>query len=104
MSVDAHNIKEEVKKYWIVFALLLVLTVVTVAASNFQIGVTLGIALALMIATVKGTLVARNFMHLSSEKKLIYLVLILAAVFFIVMISLICFSHFSNPEGLTYVT
>jgi len=104
MSDEAHDIKKEVKKYWIVFAALLVLTVTTVLASNLKIGITLGVILALIIATVKGTLVACHFMHLSSEKKLIYNVLIVAVILFAVMMGLICFSHFSNPEGAIYLS
>ena len=37
--------------------------------------------MALLVATVKGTLVACYFMHLISEKKLIIAVLVLTAVF-----------------------
>ena len=43
------------------------------------------IALALFIATIKGSLVACFFMHLISERKLIYSVLILTVVFFAVL-------------------
>jgi caa(3)-type oxidase subunit IV len=41
------------------------------------------IALALAIATVKGSLVAAWFMHLISEKRIIYWMLALAAAFFV---------------------
>jgi len=104
MSAETHDIRKEVKKYFIVFAVLLVLTVVTVTASNLQIGVTLGIIVALIIASVKGYLVACNFMHLSSEKKLVYFVLIIAAVFFIWMMLIFYASHFDLPEGAHYVS
>jgi caa(3)-type oxidase subunit IV len=43
---------------------------------------------ALLVATIKGTLVACYFMHLISEKKLIYAVLALTAVFFIALLAL----------------
>jgi cytochrome c oxidase subunit IV len=46
-----------------VFAALIVLTVVTVAATWFELG-TWSLLVALGIATVKGTLVALYFMHL----------------------------------------
>jgi hypothetical protein len=48
----------------------------------------MAVALALLVATVKGSLVACYFMHLISEKKLIYAVLVLTAVFFIVLLAL----------------
>jgi len=104
MSVEAHDIKGEVKKYWFVFTALLVFTVLTVAASNLQTGVTLGVIIALIIATVKGSLVACHFMHLTSEKKLVYYVLILAVVFLAAMMFLICFSYNNIPEGAVHVS
>jgi len=104
MSTETHDIRKEVKKYFIVFAALLVLTVVTVVASNLQFGVTLGVIVALIIATIKGYLVACNFMHLSSEKKVVYFVLIIAAVFLIWMMLLFYVSHFDLPEGAHYVS
>ena len=42
----------------------------------------------LLVATVKGSLVACYFMHLISEKKLIYAVLGLTFVFFVVLLAL----------------
>ena len=104
MSADTHDIQKEVKKYIIVFIALLILTVVTVSASNLQIGVTLGIIVALIIASVKGYLVACNFMHLSSEKRVVYFVLIIAVVLFIAMMLIFCVSHYNLPEGAHYVT
>jgi caa(3)-type oxidase subunit IV len=43
---------------------------------------------ALLVATVKGSLVACYFMHLISEKKLIYAVLVLTAAFFLALLFL----------------
>ena len=62
--------------YFLIFGCLIVLTVVTVAAAFLHFGtelITVGIALA--IAFTKATLVARYFMHLKFEGKLIYLIL-----------------------------
>ena len=77
MDIDKH-----VRTYVLVFVALLVLTVVTVAASYIELSTGPTIALALAIATFKASLVACYFMHLISEKKLIYWVLILTVVFF----------------------
>jgi cytochrome c oxidase subunit IV len=92
---DSHHehVQSHVKTYIKVFAALAVGTIVTVLASNVRLGITLGIIVALIIATVKGSLVAGFFMHLSAERKLIYWVLVLTAVFVVVMVGLIMFTH-----------
>ncbi len=46
------------------------------------------VAVALIVASIKGSLVACYFMHLISEKKLIYSVLLLTAIFFIALLFL----------------
>jgi caa(3)-type oxidase subunit IV len=48
---------------------------------------------ALLVATIKGSLVACYFMHLISEKKLIYAVLVLTVVFFAVLLALPVVTH-----------
>ena len=48
----------------------------------------IAISVALLVATIKGSLVACYFMHLISEKKLIYAVLVLTAVFFVALLAL----------------
>ena len=63
-----------------------VLTVVTVLASYLDVSTPLAVVIALCIATIKGSLVASYFMHLISEKKTIYGLLILSAIFLIVML------------------
>ena len=63
------------KRYWVVFAALAGLTIVTVAVSYLHLPMTLAITLALLIATVKGGLVAAYFMHLVNEKTIIFGVL-----------------------------
>lgn len=104
MSSEAHDLQRETKKYMAVFGGLLILTVVTVLASGFRSGVTIGVTIALIIAAVKGGLVACNFMHLTAEKKLVYLVLLLAVIFVIAMMVLICSAYFIVPEGVRHVS
>ncbi len=48
---------------------------------------------ALFVATVKGALVAGYFMHLVSEKKLIYAVLALTVAFFVALLALPVVTH-----------
>jgi cytochrome c oxidase subunit IV len=68
-----HDVKKEVRKYLLVFGALIIGTIVTVLASYVHFGSdTMNIIVALIIATVKGALVACFFMHLIDERKLIY--------------------------------
>jgi cytochrome c oxidase subunit 4 len=85
---SAADIDKHVRVYITVFVALMVLTVVTVAVSYLHLSVPLAVTVALFVATVKGTLVACYFMHLISEKKLIYAVLALTLVFFIALMAL----------------
>ena len=84
---DAHghdDIQEHVRVYVMVFIALACLTAITVGVSYIHMGNRyLNIAVALLIAAVKGSLVAGYFMHLISEKKVIYSVLALTGLFFL---------------------
>lgn len=75
------EIKREVKIYISVFVVLAFLTVVTVAISYLKLPTLPAVFIALFIATIKGSLVAMFFMHLVSEKQIIFSVLILTALF-----------------------
>ena len=107
--MSGHDIAKQVKLYKIIGAVLIVGTIITVLASNVKLGILLGIAVAVIIAGIKGTLVAGYFMHLFSERRLIYGVLALTAVFIIVMVGLLLFSYgdqqgrhtgaFNVPQG-----
>jgi cytochrome c oxidase subunit 4 len=84
----AHDVSKHVKTYVLVFVGLAVLTVVTVWVAGLKHTVMAGVALALIIATIKGSMVASFFMHLVSERKGIYWVLVLTAIFFVALIFL----------------
>jgi caa(3)-type oxidase subunit IV len=79
-SPDA--IRKEIRKYLIVLGALAVLTIITVAISYIHLPTGQAVALALVVATIKGSLVAAFFMHLISERKLIYAVLLFTVFFF----------------------
>ena len=68
-------------------------TVITVLANQVHLAVPLAITVALIIASIKGSMVAAVFMHLSHEKKWIYGSLILTVAFFIVLIFIPLFTH-----------
>lgn len=80
--------RKHVRIYISVFVALMVLTVITVAISYLHLSVGTAILLALAVATIKAGLVASYFMHLISEKRLIYVTLIITAVFFIALMAL----------------
>ncbi|MGV3774813.1 MAG: cytochrome C oxidase subunit IV family protein [Verrucomicrobiales bacterium] len=87
MSHDSHNdiayIKKTVRKYILIFIALMVGTIVTVLASTIDFGSHgMNIGIALLIAGVKGFLVAGYFMHLIDEKKMIYGILGATVFFF----------------------
>ena len=88
----AVDIDKHVRVYITVFSALMVLTIVTVAISYLHLPLPMAVTVALLVATVKGTLVACYFMHLISEKKLIYAVLVLTAAFFVVLLTLPIFT------------
>jgi len=92
MSNEAHDVKKEVRTYILVFIALGILTIVTVGLSYLSVGIALAVTLALIVATVKGTLVASFFMHLAHEKKIIYGILLLTVFFFAFMMLLISIS------------
>lgn len=83
---DHADIDKHVRTYIMVFVALMVLTVITVAVSYLDLTTGPAVALALLVAMVKGSLVACYFMHLISEKKLIYAVLIFTVIFFLTVL------------------
>lgn len=88
MHSDPAEVKQTIRRYMMVGAALFAGTVITVAANQVHLVVPLAITVALIIASVKGSLVAAVFMHLSHEKKWIYASLILTVVFFAVLMML----------------
>ena len=83
---------KHIKIYIVVFFALAVLTGVTVWASYIHVSPVLHITIAMLIASVKGGLVVAYFMHLITEKKLIYSVLIVTAFLFLVLLLITFFT------------
>jgi cytochrome c oxidase subunit IV len=92
-SDHAVDIDRQVKVYITVFVALMVLTVITVAVSYLHLSVAWAVTVALIVASIKGALVACYFMHLIAERKLIYAVLVLTVVFFIALMALPVLTH-----------
>ena len=95
MTTDHHaaDIDRHVRVYITVFVALMVLTIITVAIARIHLPIPIAVTVALLVATIKGALVACYFMHLISEKKLIYAVLALTAAFFVVLLALPTLTH-----------
>jgi cytochrome c oxidase subunit IV len=82
------DLDRHLRAAYVVFGTLLVLTGVTVGVSYLHLPTHQAIALALVIALIKGSLVAAWFMHLVSERHLILAVLGLTAGLFLVLLLL----------------
>lgn len=77
------DVRKEVRTYMMVFGALMVLTVLTVAVSYLGLALPVAVLVALVIATIKGGMVASFFMHLIHERRLIFWVLLLTVAFFV---------------------
>ena len=87
--MDAHaadDIKKSVKTYYTIFGALMVFTVITVAVSYLHLPIAMAVLVALVVASIKGSLVALFFMHLSHERKVIYWTLLLTLIFFVFLL------------------
>ena len=107
MDVDTthtHDIKKEVRGYIIVLVVLMALTLLTVTVKYLHLQLKEAVAVALLIATIKGSLVACYFMHLITEKKLIYTILTFAALFLLGLVVLLLFGHHDVLSGAHFVS
>ena len=99
------QLKKDIRVYLLIFGALLAGTVLTVWLYYIHIpNVKLTIAIALLVASVKSFLVAGYFMHLLSEKKVIYATLATTAFFFVALMGLTLWSmndfpHFTEVFG-----
>lgn len=101
MHSDPAEVRKSVRSYITVFVMLMAFTIITVAAASFHFAVPVAITIALIIATMKGSMVAGVFMHLSHEKQAIYGALILTVLFFIVLMFvpiLTMLDHIGTPR------
>ena len=87
MHSDPEEIRKHVRTYLMVGLALFAFTGITVAVNRVHLVVPLAIAVALIIAATKGSMVASVFMHLSNERRWIYGALLLTVFFFIELLS-----------------
>src|SRR6185437_6262898 len=92
------HIASHVRRYLYVFVALIFGTILTVWASYIHFPTReINIAVALVIASCKAFLVAGFFMHLISEKKMIYGILGFTAFFFVGLMGLTLWSMGDFP-------
>jgi caa(3)-type oxidase subunit IV len=85
MHSDQESIRKTIRTYWMIGAALFVFTGITVAVNQVHLAVPMAITVALIIATMKGSMVASVFMHLSHERKWVYGALILTVIGFAIL-------------------
>ena len=85
-----NDFTHHITHYRDIFVYLLIGTALTVYASYIELNVQDSIAgamfIGLLIASIKGYLVAANFMHLNTEKKIIYWILMLTGFFLMLLL------------------
>src|SRR3954471_155601 len=97
-EVHDDHVAHHVRRYIWVFIALLIGTGFTVWASYIHFGSReINIAVALVIASVKAFLVGGYFMHLISEKKMIYGIMAFTAFFFVGLMGLTLWSMHDFP-------
>ncbi len=92
------DLKKHIRTYMLVFLALLVGTAITVGLYyvHFE-SVALTVSIAMFVASIKSFLVAGFFMHLISEKKAIYAMLLTTAVFFVSLMFLTIWAMHDYP-------
>ena len=93
---DTASMQDHIRVYLMVFGALGVLTIVTVLASYLTLSTSEAIFLALIIASVKASLVLGYFMHLITERKMIIWILLMTVFFFFIMIFLSLISNIDH--------
>lgn len=76
------------KKYWVIFAWLMILLFLTVFVAYMRINPTLAIIVAMTIAIVKATLVVLYFMHVRFNSKLTWVFVTSGFVWLLIMIGI----------------
>lgn len=99
---DTEDVKRHVRQHILIAVALALGTITTIWTSqtHFLNSFALNVSLTLLIAAIQGFMVAGFYMHLLSEKKMIYCFLVFTAVFFVVMIGITFWARMpSNVVG-----
>ena len=100
MGSSAEEIRGHLKKYYMVFGALLVLTAVTVLVAKLHVSIGMAVVIALFVAGIKGSLVACYFMHLMEEKSMLMWILGICVLFFLVLLLVPMFTIGEQDLGL----
>lgn len=98
MSEHSHSEGNHVtgyKTYFIVWVLLMILTATTVYVSYLDFG-TFNIVIAMVVASIKASVVALFFMHLKFEDKITWLFAIFPLVLLFLLISMTILDTFTR--------
>ncbi len=76
----------ELRAYTYVYVTLLILTGVTVAVSVWPLARYAAVALALGIASLKAGLIAWHFMHMKSERPLVWTVMLIGVAALVILV------------------
>ncbi len=95
-EMTPQEVAKHVRTYIGVFIALAALTVVTVAVSYLHLTITWAVIVAMIIASIKGSLVAAFFMHLISERTAVYATLVVCALCFFMLFMIPVFTHAGN--------
>ena len=99
MSESPEVFKNHTRRCLCVFAAIIVGTLLMVAASFAPLGSrSLNIALVLTVASCNALLVATYLMHLISERRLVHVVLVFTAIFFVALMFLSIFAAHDLPH------
>jgi caa(3)-type oxidase subunit IV len=100
MHTDTASVKKSIRTYLMIGVALLVFTGITVAANLVHLPVHWAITVAMIIASIKASMVAAIFMHLNHERQWIYGSLLLTVAFFVVLMTIPIFTnndHIGTP-------
>lgn len=101
---DDHDVSKHIKTYLLIGLFLLIGTGLTVWAAGIHFGShSMNIAIALLIATAKASLVALFFMHLISEKTAIYMFMSVTVFFFAGLMVLTLWASHDHPTATEFL-
>jgi len=97
-NIDGNPFQQQVRRCGVIFAAVACGTLLMVGAAYAPLGAAaVKIGLILAAAAVNASLVAGYLMHLFSERRAIYAVLLLTAVFFVALLGLSVWAQHDHP-------
>lgn len=85
------------------FGALMVFTILTVAATGIDLGTNMNLMVAMIIATIKATLVCLFFMHLKYDKTLYAIAFMMAVLFALLFVSIALMDSAEYQDDIIWV-